>query len=438
MGPTLKDMDVERSFENARRAVERCRTLAELSEDEGRTTRTFLTPPMREAHRLVRSWMENAGLTVTLDAIGNLRGSLSGSHRDAPRLLIGSHLDTVPGAGAFDGVLGVMLAIGLIEALDGQRPAFGIEIVAFSEEEGVRFGVPFLGSRAFTGTLDRSLLQRQDARGISVAQAIRDFGLDPGRLDDAEYRSGAFAYVEFHIEQGPVLDSVNLPVGVVEAIAGQTRLEVVFRGKTNHAGTTPMHLRRDALPAASQWIVEVEREASGTAGLVATVGSITAIPGAANVIPGEVRTSLDVRHADDSVRTSAVKHLLDRAQLIAGQRGLELTRQVRLEQSAVACDRGLTDVMARCVEIAGYPIHRMVSGAGHDAMVMASRMPVAMLFIRSPEGISHDSAESVNIEDVASSLRVGWHFLKEVGLVLFPSSAEEGWLRDQQKDAKQP
>jgi len=416
VGPTLKDMDVERSFENARRAVERCRTLATLSEDEGRTTRTFLTPPMREAHRLVRSWMENAGLTVTLDAIGNLRGSLSGSHRDAPRLLIGSHLDTVPGAGAFDGVLGVMLAIGLIEALDGQRPAFGIEIVAFSEEEGVRFGVPFLGSRAFTGTLDRSLLQRQDARGITVAQAIRDFGLDPGRLDDAEYRSGALAYVEFHIEQGPVLDSVNLPVGVVEAIAGQTRLEVVFRGKTNHAGTTPMHLRRDALPAASQWIVEVEREASGTAGLVATVGSITAIPGAANVIPGEVRATLDVRHADDSVRTSAVKHLLDRAQLIAGQRGLELTRQVRLEQSAVACDRGLTDVMARGVEIAGYPIHRMVSGAGHDAMVMASRMPVAMLFIRSPEGISHDSAESVNIEDVASSLRVGWHFLKEMGL----------------------
>ena len=411
-------MDVDRSLENARRAVERCRTLAKLSEDEGRTTRTFLTIPMREAHRLVRTWMENAGLTVSLDAIGNLRGSLPGSRLDAPRLVMGSHLDTVPGAGAFDGVLGVMLAIGLIEALDGQRPAFGIEIVAFSEEEGVRFGVPFLGSRAITGTLDRSLLQRQDDRGITVAQAIRDFGLDPGRLEEAEYQSGAFGYVEFHIEQGPVLDSVNLPVGVVEAIAGQTRLEVVFRGKTNHAGTTPMHLRRDALPAASQWIVEVEREASGTAGLVATVGSITAIPGAANVIPGEVRATLDVRHADDSVRTSAVNHLLDRAQLIAEQRGLELTRQVRLEQSAVACDRELTDVMARCVEIAGYPIHRMVSGAGHDAMVMASRMPVAMLFIRSPEGISHDSAESVNIEDVASSLRVGWHFLKEVGFVL--------------------
>jgi allantoate deiminase len=423
-------MDVERSFENARRAVERCRTLAKLSEDEGRTTRTFLTPPMREAHGLVRSWMENAGLTVALDAIGNLRGSLPGSHHDAPRLLIGSHLDTVPGAGAFDGVLGIMLGIGLIEALDGQRPAFGIEIVAFSEEEGVRFGVPFLGSRAFTGTMDRSLLQRQDARGITVAQAIRDFGLDPGRLDDARYRSSTFGYVEFHIEQGPVLDSMSLPVGVVEAIAGQTRLEVVFRGKTNHAGTTPMHLRRDALPAASQWIVEVEREASGTAGLVATVGSIAAIPGAANVIPGEVRATLDVRHADDSVRTSAVKHLLDRAQLIAGQRGLELTRQVRLEQSAVACDRGLTDIMARCVEMAGFPIHRMVSGAGHDAMVMASRMPVAMLFIRSPEGISHDSAESVDIEDVASSLRVGWHFLKEVGSALqFPSSAEEGRLR---------
>jgi allantoate deiminase len=409
-------MDVQRSLDGARQAVDRCLTLAKLSEEEGRTTRTFLTTPVHEAHALVRSWMESAGLTVTVDPIGNLRGLLQGVRPNVPRLMIGSHLDTVPGAGAFDGVLGVMLGLALVDALNGQRPEFAIEIVAFSEEEGVRFGVPFLGSRALSGTLDRNVLQREDARGITVAQAIRDFGLDPDALEEAQFRSSALGYVEFHIEQGPVLDSLDIPVGVVDAIAGQTRMEAVFRGKTNHAGTTPMHLRRDALPAASEWILEVEREASGTPGLVATVGRIAALPGAVNVIPGEVRVTLDVRHADNSVGTSAVSRMLDHARSIAERRRLELTWEFRLEQSAVACDAGLTDMMARSVELAGFPVHRMVSGAGHDAMVMASCMPVAMLFTRSPEGISHDSAERVTIEDVAASLRVGWHFLKQLAI----------------------
>jgi allantoate deiminase len=409
-------MNVQCSLDSARRAVERCLTLASLSEDEDRTTRTFLSPPMREVHRLVRSWMESAGLTVTVDPIGNIRGSLEGSRTGAPRLFMGSHLDTVPGAGAFDGVLGVMLALSLIEALDSQKPACGIEILGFSEEEGVRFGIPFLGSRAFTGTLDRGTLERQDARGITMAQAIRDFGLDPDRLDEAVCQSSSLGYAEFHIEQGPVLESLDIPVGVVDAIAGQTRLESVFRGKTNHAGTTPMHLRRDALPAASEWVLDVEREAFGTPGLVATVGSITAIPGASNVISGEVRATLDVRHADNSLRTAAAGRIMDRGKAIAERRRLDWASDLRLEQSAVPCDPELTDIMARSVEMTGFPVHRMVSGAGHDAMVMASRMPVAMLFIRSPEGISHHSAETVRIEDVASSLRVGWHFLRQVAL----------------------
>jgi allantoate deiminase len=409
-------MDLQCSLDSARRAVERCLTLAGLSEDEDRTTRTFLSPPMREVHRLVRSWMESAGLTVTVDPIGNIRGLLQGSNTGAARLFMGSHLDTVPGAGAFDGVLGVMLALSLIEALDSQRPACGIEILGFSEEEGVRFGVPFLGSRAFTGTLDRGLLERQDVRGITMAQAIRDFGLDPDRLDEAVCESNALGYVEFHIEQGPVLESLDIPVGVVDAIAGQTRLEAAFHGKTNHAGTTPMHLRRDALPAASEWILDVEREASATPGLVATVGSITAIPGASNVISGEVRATLDVRHADDSVRTTAAGRIMVRGKAIAERRRLDWASELRLEQSAVPCDRELTNIMAQSVEMTGHPVHRMVSGAGHDAMVIASRMPVAMLFIRSPEGISHHSAETVKIEDVAASLRVGWHFLTQVAL----------------------
>jgi allantoate deiminase len=409
-------MSLQRSIDIATRAVDRCLALAKLSEEEGRTTRTFLSPPMREAHRLIRSWMEDAGMAVNVDAIGNLRAVFEGGRSNSPLLLMGSHLDTVPGAGPFDGVLGVMLALSLVEVLDKQtRPDFGIEVIAFSEEEGVRFGVPFLGSKALTGLLDRDVLQRQDARGITITQAIRDFGLDPGKLVDTEFRTEALGYVEFHIEQGPVLDSLSLPVGVVEAIAGQSRLEVRFQGKTNHAGTTPMHLRRDALPAASEWILEVEREASATPGLVATVGSITAAPGAANVIPGDVRASLDVRHSDDSVRTASARRILDRASAIAKRRELQLSWEVRQEQRATACDSRLTEIMARSVEAAGYPVHRMVSGAGHDAMVMASRMPVAMLFIRSPGGVSHHSDETVRVEDVASSLDVGLRFLEQLG-----------------------
>jgi allantoate deiminase len=409
-------MNTQTSLDKAHEAVERCLLLAGLSEEEDRTTRTFLAPPMREAHALLRRWMGNAGLTVSIDPIGNVHGLLPGLEPDSPRLVVGSHLDTVPGAGAFDGVLGVMLAIGLAEALNDQRPEFGIEIVGFSEEEGVRFGVPFLGSRAFTGTLDPAVLDRQDARGITMAQAIRDFGLDPARLAGAEFHGNPLGYVEFHIEQGPVLDQLNIPLGVVNAIAGQTRLEVVFTGETNHAGTTPMHLRRDAMPGVAEWIVQVEREASVNPGLVATVGSLAITPGASNVIPGEARATLDVRSADDNTRTSAVRHILDSAQEIAARRRLEVSWQTRLEQNAVGCDNQLADAIARAVEIAGYPVHRMVSGAGHDAMVMASRMPMAMLFLRSPGGISHHSAESVRIEDVAASLRVGWHFLKQVRL----------------------
>jgi allantoate deiminase len=245
-----------------------------------------------------------------------------------------------------------------------------------------------------------------------VIQAIRDFGLDPGQLGQAEFQSKALGYVEFHIEQGPVLDSLNLPVGVVEAIAGQSRLEIRFEGRTNHAGTTPMHLRRDALAAASEWVLEVEREALATRGLVATVGWITAAPGAANVIPGDVKASLDVRHPDDSVRTVSVHRFLDCARSIAERRQVRFSWEVRQEQPAVACDASLTEIMARSVEAAGYPVHRMVSGAGHDAMVMAARMPVAMLFIRTPGGISHHSDETVKLEDVASALEVGLQFLR--------------------------
>ena len=396
------------------RVIERCQALARLSEEPIRTTRTFLSPPMHEVHRVLRGWMEHLGMQVRVDAVGNLRGFYPGRDQSAPRLLIGSHVDTVPGGGAFDGVLGVVLGIVLLEALGHCWPSFSIEVVAFSEEEGVRFGIPFLGSRALIGTLAATLLERKDERGLTVAQAIRDFGLDPSRVGEAVLEGEVLGYLEFHIEQGPVLDSLQLPLGVVEAIAGQSRLEVIFRGEANHAGTTPMHLRRDALAAAAEWITLVEREACATPGLVTTVGSIEVRPNAGNVIPGEVRASLDVRHPLDDTRVRSAGRIIHNAQQVASSRNLTLEWETRLDQPAVACNDDLVTALEQAVQAAGYPVHRMVSGAGHDAMVLAKKVPAAMLFLRSPGGISHHPDETVRPEDVEAALQVGLQFLDEL------------------------
>jgi allantoate deiminase len=289
-----------------------------------------------------------------------------------------------------------------------------LEVIAFSDEEGVRFGVPFLGSRAVCGALDPALLDRADSSGITVAQAIRDFGLDPANLPDAVLDPRTFAYLEFHIEQGPVLESLDLPLGIVEAIAGQTRMEFRFQGAANHAGTTPMHMRRDALAGAAEWIGCVEREARSSPGLIATVGKIEARPGAGNVIPGDVTCSLDVRHARDSVRAPAVHRLTSEAARIAGRRSLSVAHTTLLDQSAVPMDTQLTATLERAALDAGYRVPTMVSGAGHDAMIVASRLPAAMLFLRSPGGISHSPEENVLESDVEAALRVGLAFLDVV------------------------
>jgi allantoate deiminase len=394
--------------------IARCQAIAGLSEQPGCTTRTFLSPPMGKVHRILRAWMESPGMSVSVDSAGNLRGYYGGMHPDAPRLLIGSHLDTVPCAGAFDGVLGVVLGIALVESLNGRRLPFAIEVAGFSEEEGVRFGVAFIGSRALVGTVDAALLEKKDPRGVTVAQAIREFGLDPSRMAEAVLQGPLLGYLEFHIEQGPVLDQLGLPLGVVEGIAGQTQARVSFRGRSNHAGTTPMHLRHDALAAAAEWILAAEQEARATPGLVATVGSVEALPGASNVIAGEVRASLDVRHAADAQRTAGVDRILSAAREIAQRRGLEFECSGRQDQPAVACDPNLILAMKRAVERAGFPVQRMVSGAGHDAMILAQMMPVAMLFLRSPGGISHHPEERVLSQDVAAALRTGLCFLEQL------------------------
>lgn len=383
-----------------------------MSEDAGNLTRTFLSPPVREVHRRLSDWMTSAGMSVSTDAAGNLRGFYRAINPGAPRLLIGSHIDTVPNAGAFDGPLGVMLGIALVESLAGRRLSFGIEVIAFSEEEGVRFGIPFIGSRALVNAVDRGLLASTDKQGITVEQAIRNFGLDPDNLAQAAIQAkDVLGYLEFHIEQGPVLESLGLPVGIVTAIAGQSRLELVFRGKANHAGTTPMHLRRDALAAAAHWIALVEHQARTTPHLVATVGSIEALPGAGNVIAGVVRMSLDVRHAQDEVRHSALTRMLAGAQQLGVERDIEVEWTQQLDQASAACNPALAATLEKAVEAAGLPVHRMVSGAGHDAMVMARQVPVAMLFVRSPGGISHHPDESVLPVDVDAALQVGLQFL---------------------------
>ena len=396
--------------------VERCRALAAMSESPTGLLRTFLSPPMREVHQRLRQWMEAAGMTVSVDAAGNLRGVYPATTTPAPRLLLGSHVDTVPDAGAFDGALGVVLAIALVDALGGRRLPFSIEVAAFSEEEGVRFGVPFIGSRALAGTLDADLLARRDAAGVTVEQAIRAFGLDPAQLAEAKLDPRTFAYIEFHIEQGPVLESLDLPLAVVTAIAGQSRLAVTFHGQANHAGTTPMHLRRDALAAASRWISVVERHARATPGLVATVGTIEVASGAENIVPGEVRTSLDVRHADDAVRRASVAALLAAAQGIGERRGVSVDWRQHTDQSTTACDPCLIASLSRAVTAAGFPVHLMPSGAGHDAMILAARVPVAMLFLRSPGGLSHHPDETVDASDVEAALAAGGALLADLEL----------------------
>ena len=308
----------------------------------------------------------------------------------------------------------LILAVALLEELGGKRLPFGIEIIGFSEEEGVRFGVPFIGSRALVGKLDEELLARRDAKGITVREAIRQFGLDDRRIEEAVIREDALGYIEFHIEQGPVLEKVERQLGVVEAIVGQTRLALRFLGRANHAGTTPMDARNDALACAAEWMTGVESRAKENPGLAATVGSIEAKPGAANVIPGEVRLTLDVRHKHDETRSRVVHEFIGLAKEISGKRGISLQWNALLEQNAVALNPFLTDQIDKAIRNSGCEPYRMNSGAGHDAMILAERIPSAMIFLRSPGGISHDSSETVLQNDVTRAIDCGVHLLTQL------------------------
>ena len=395
----------------AQTAINRCRKLSSFTEEPGRITRTFLSAPMRDCHREIAQWMEPLGAEIRIDDAGNFRATYAAVHPHAPRLLVGSHLDTVPDAGPFDGILGVVLGVALIENLHGERLPFAIEVVGFSEEEGVRFSTPFIGSRALVGSLDEETLRRKDARGMSMREAIENFGLDPIQISDARLQGEILGFVEFHIEQGPVLEELGLPLGVVEAIAGQTKSNVTFLGRANHAGTTPMHLRRDAIAGAAEWITAVEREARRVPGLVATVGKVRSMPGVTNVIAGEAGLSLDVRHRADDVRLLATENLIRMAEEIALRRGLSVRHGVPFSQPSVVMDPLMVSHVEEAFRRSGCVPQRIVSGAGHDAMILVQKVPSAMIFLRTPGGMSHSPEESVNPQDVEKAIEAGSHLL---------------------------
>jgi allantoate deiminase len=398
----------------AERVVRRCRELAAISEEKGRLTRWFGGPAMARANELVGRWMEEAGMAVRVDPAGNLVGSLPGSDPATGTLLLGSHLDTVRDAGAFDGPLGVIGAIECVARLRAEDVTlpFALDVLGFADEEGLRFGTAYLGSRAVAGTLDGAALDTADADGVTVREALAAFG--PGPEGATRRGERLLGYVELHIEQGPVLEQRGAPVGVVTAIAGATRAELGFTGRAGHAGTVPMELRRDAACALAELVLAVEAAGRAQPGLVATVGRLAALPGAPNVIPGSAAASLDVRHADDATRTAAVAALRERAGAIAAERGVELEWEQRMDAPAVTMDERLTSLLAAATAARGVPDVRLPSGAGHDAVALAGLTGVAMLFVRCAGGVSHHPDEAVDAADVAVALDVLDGFLRRL------------------------
>ena len=405
------------SADLATTVMQRIDALAQISEDAGKLTRTFASPAMRRANELVGSWMREAGMSVRTDAIGNLIGHYPAAQPDGKILLLGSHLDTVRDAGRFDGPLGVLVAVACVQHLNETRTRlpFAIEVVGFADEEGVRYQSTYLGSRALSGTFNLEDLKRTDAKGIPMAEAIREFGGNPEGIAGAKCEANRLlGYAEIHIEQGPVLEQKHLALGVVSAIAGQTRARISFTGQAGHAGTVPMNLRKDALCAAAEFVLAVESLAQNRGGLVATVGEIAALPGASNVIPGEARLSLDVRHPDDAVRIKAREELKERAEEIATERGVTLKWETVHQTAAVICDRRLTLLLENAVKRQQKEAPLLASGAGHDAAAMSAICPVAMLFVRCKGGVSHNPAESASEADVRVAVATMNEFLKEL------------------------
>lgn len=412
------------------RAVARCDALgaAPFSDSADGLTRTYLSPAHAAALEALAGWMAEAGMTVRRDPAGNLVGRYAGTDPDASALLIGSHIDSVRDAGRYDGPLGVMLGIECVAALHdaGRRLAFPIEVIAFGDEEGSRFPVAMLTSRAVAGTLSEAALAEAlpmaDTEGVTLGEALEGAGLKAADIRaasraPASVPGSVFAYLEAHIEQGPVLESEGLAVATVTGIAAQLRYRLTLTGLAGHAGTTAMPLRRDALTGAAEMLLAAERIARAAASdLVATVGRLEVRPNASNVIPGGVAFSLDVRAGNAERRDRGAAAILSACAAIAEARGLELAVERTNDLPASPCDPDLMARMDAACAQAGQPVRRLVSGAGHDAMVMAALCPTAMLFVRCRGGVSHNPAEHVDPADVEIALAVMLNFMENLGV----------------------
>jgi allantoate deiminase len=390
--------------------VGRIHQLAAISETSQDLTRTFLSREHRAAAELILTWMRLAGMAAHLDAIGNVCGRYEGDRPNLPCLTLGSHYDTVRDAGKWDGPLGLITAISCVGDLArrGRRLPFAIEVTGFADEEGVRFASTLLGSRAVAGTFEESILGTKDRAGIPMRDALVEFGLDPDHIGAAaRTRRELHAYIELHIEQGPVLEAQNLPVGVVTAIAGATRLAARLTGIAGHAGTVPMQLRQDALTGAAECIGAIEEFCrTDDSGLVGTVGYIHAMPGAANVIPGQVSFTIDIRAPTDAHRKRAVSDIVRQIENIAKRRRLSLQLDVTHENRTVPCAPWLKQQVAEAISGEGFSVFELPSGAGHDGMAMIDIADVGMVFVRCRGGISHHPDEHVERADVDAGARV--------------------------------
>jgi allantoate deiminase len=396
--------------------LQRINELASISEVPGVITRTLGTEAFIKGRALVAQWMQQAGLQTRIDAIGNVRGKLVSPKADAKTLVIASHIDTVVNAGKFDGPLGVLMGLNAVEQLIQKNSAlpFHIELIAFCDEEGVRFHTTYLGSKVVAGHFDNNLLAIQDANGTTLQQVIQAMEGNTALLQQDAIPAGDWlGYFEIHIEQGPVLYERNIPVGIVTAIAGQKRIALTFTGEAGHAGTVPMHMRSDALCAASEFILEAERFAANPVHrVVATIGTLQITHAASNVIPGEVSCTLDLRSDDQSVLSSCYKQLEQLAATICERRNIVLDWKAVQESNPVTCDTTLNHLLAHSVQQAGYEVVNLVSGAGHDAVAVAPVSPVAMLFVRCFKGISHNPLENVELKDIAAAVDVSAIFMQ--------------------------
>jgi allantoate deiminase len=399
----------------AARIMQRLEALAGLTSDPPRLTRVFLSDEHRRANALVAGWMAEAGMHAHVDAMGNVVGRVEGKSRALPALMLGSHLDTVRDAGRYDGMLGVVTAIECAHHIGAGVLPFALEVVGFGDEEGVRFGATLLGSRAISGTLDLRVLDATDRDGVSMANALRTFGLDPGEVRAAaRRREELLAYVELHIEQGPVLERAGIPVGCVTSINGATRLQIHMRGMAGHAGTVPMAARQDALVAAAEVILAVEQRCSQEQHLVGTVGRIEASPGAVNVIPGECRFTIDVRAPEDVRRRQAVADIRKSVAEISVRRDIHSDLLIMHDSAASPCAPWLMQQIDAAIAAQGVAPQRLPSGAGHDAMAMAAIADTGMIFVRCAGGISHNPAESITVEDAQAGFETLCRFVRNL------------------------